>query len=52
MKHAHLAMNLANQDVDLVGMFNNMCSYFYGSLTLITFEVACKSICSFGETSD
>jgi len=38
------------KDVDLVGIFDNMCSYFYGSLTLITFEFACKSIYSFGET--
>jgi len=24
-KHAHRAMNLANEDVDLVGIFDNMC---------------------------
>jgi len=43
-------MILANEDVDLVGIFDNMCSYFHGSLTLITFEFACNSIYSFGET--
>jgi len=49
-KHAHHVMNLANEDVDLVGIFDNMSSYFYGSITLTTFEFACKSIYSFGET--
>jgi len=52
MKHAHRVMNLANEDVNLVGTFDNMCSYFCGSLTLITFEFACDSIHSFGETSE
>jgi len=46
-KHAHPVMNLANEDVDLVGMFDNMCSHFHGSLTLTTFEFACESICLF-----
>jgi len=49
-KHAYRVMNLANEDIDLVGMFNNMCINCYGSLTLITFEFACKSIYSFGQT--
>jgi len=49
-KHAHRVTNLANEDFDLVGTFDNMCSYFYGSLTLITFKIACNSIYSFGET--
>jgi len=52
MKHAHRASNLANEDVDLVGMFDQTRSYFYGRVTLITFEFACESICSFGETSE
>jgi len=51
-KHAHHASNLANQDVDLVGVFKETWSYFYGGATFITFKFACKSICSFGETSE
>jgi len=50
MKHAHRVSNLANEDVDLVGIFDQTWSYFYGRVTLITFEFACKSIYSFGET--
>jgi len=51
-KHAHRASNLANEDVDLVGTVDQTWSYFCGSATLITFKFACKSICSFGETSE
>jgi len=49
-KHAHRASNLANEDVDLVGVFDQTCSCFHGNLMLTTFEFACISICSFGET--
>jgi len=49
-KHAHRVSNLANEDVNLVGIFNQTWSYFYGRVTLITFEFACNSIYSFGET--
>jgi len=49
-KHAHGVINLANEDVDLVGIFDQTWSFFYGRVTLITFEFACNSIYSFGET--
>ena len=49
-KHAHRASNLANGDVDLVGMFDQTWSVSCGSLTVLTFEFACNSICSSGET--
>jgi len=49
-KHAHRVSNLANEDVDLVGVFDQTWSSFYGSLMLITFEFACVSIYCFGET--
>jgi len=49
-KHAHRVSNLANEDVDLIGTFNQTWSILYGSLTLISFKFACKSICSLGET--
>ena len=49
-KHAHRVTSLANEDVNLVGLFDNVFIFFYESLTVITFEFACKSICSFGET--
>ena len=49
-KHVHRVSNLANKDVDLVGIADQTWSYFCGSVTLITFKIACKSICSFGET--
>jgi len=49
-KHAHRVSNLANEDVDLVGVFDQTWSSFYGSLMLITFEFACISIYSIGET--
>jgi len=52
MKHAHRVSNLANEDVDLVGAFDQTWSVSHGSLTVITFEFACNSICSFGETSE
>jgi len=50
MKHAHRVSNLANEDVNLVGIVDKTWSYFYGRVMLITFKFACKSICSFGET--
>jgi len=40
-KHAHRVSNLANEDVDLVGAFDQTWSSFYGSLMLTTFEFAC-----------
>jgi len=49
-KHAHRASNLANEDVDLVGIVDQTWSYFHGSAMLITFKFACKRIYSFGET--
>jgi len=52
MKHAHRVSNLAKEDVDLVGRINQTWSPFYGRVMLITFEIACKSIYSFGETSE
>jgi len=50
MKHVHGVSNLANEDVDLVGTIDQTWSYFCGRATLMTFEFACKSIYSFGET--
>ena len=50
MKHVHRVINLANEDVDLVGVFDQTWSISYDSLTLITFKFACNSIYSFGET--
>jgi len=50
MKHAHRVSNLANEDVNLVGMFDQTWSHFHGGVTHMTFEFACKSSCSFGET--
>jgi len=49
-KHVHRVSNLANGDVDLIGIFDQTWSSFYGRVMLITFEFACKSIYSFGET--
>jgi len=37
-KHAHRASNLANEDVNLVGMFDQTWSVLHGSLTVMTFE--------------
>jgi len=51
MKHAHRVSNLANEDVNLVGTFDQTWSHFCGGVTLMTFKFACDSICSFGETS-
>jgi len=51
-KHAHRVSNLANEDVNLVGRVDQTWSYFCGSAMLTTFKFACKSICSFGETSE
>jgi len=50
MKHAHRVSNLAKEDVDLAGRIDQTWSYFYGRVTVITFEFACNSIYSFGET--
>jgi len=50
MKHARRAINLANEDVDLVGIINQTWSHFHGRAMFITFEFACNGICSFGET--
>jgi len=50
MKHAHRVSNLAKEDVDLVGRVDQTWSDFYGRVIFITFEFACKSIYSFGET--
>jgi len=52
MKHAHRVSNLANEDVDLVGMVDQTWSHFHCGAMLITFEFAYKSIYSFGETSE
>jgi len=49
-KHVHRAVNLANEDVDFVGTLDQTWSILHGSLTCTTFEFACKSIHSFGET--
>jgi len=49
-KHVHRASNLANKNVDLVGIVDQTWSCFYGSVMLITFKFMCKSIYSFGET--
>jgi len=49
-KHAHRVSNLANEDVNLVGTFDQTWSISHGSLTLISFKFACKSICSIGDT--
>jgi len=51
-KHAHRVINLANEDVNLVGTIDQTWSHFHGRAMLITFEFACKRICSFGETSE
>jgi len=52
MKHAHRVSNLANEDVNLDGAFDQTWSVSHGSLTVMTFEFACCSIHSFGETSE
>jgi len=49
-KHAHRASNLANEDVNLVGMFDQTWSVFAWMLNAMTFKFVCKSICFFGET--
>jgi len=51
-KHTHCVINLANEDVDLVGAFDETWSIWHVSLTCLTFEFACSSICSFHETSE
>jgi len=49
-KHAHRVSNLANEDADLVGSIRSNMEYFLWELKLKTFEFACISICSSGET--
>jgi hypothetical protein len=49
-KHAHRVSNLAKEDVDPLEVFDQTWSFSYGSLMLITFEFACNSIYSIGET--
>jgi len=49
-KHAHRASNLANEDVDLVEVFDQTWSCSHGSSMLATFKFACNSSCSSGET--
>jgi len=49
-KHAHHVSNLANEDVDLVEVFDQTWSCSHGSLMLTTFKFACVSSYSFGET--
>jgi len=49
-KHAHRVSNLAEEDVDLIGRIDRTWSYFYGRAMRVTFEFACKSSYSFGET--
>jgi len=49
-KHAHRVINLANGMSILLEVLIKTWSFFYGRVTLITFEFACKSIYSFGET--
>jgi len=51
-KHAHRASYFANEDVDLVGTFDQTWSLSHGSSALVTFEFACNDICSVGETSE
>ena len=52
MKHAHRVSNLAKEDVDLIGRIDQTWSSFHGRAMFTTFEFACDSICSFGETSE
>jgi len=40
-KHAHLASNLANKDVNLVGAFDQTWSIFVWMLNAMTFKFAC-----------
>jgi len=49
-KHAHRVSNRANEDVDLVGLFDKHGGVSRLVLKLITFKFACKSIYSSGET--
>jgi len=37
-KHVHRVLNLANEDVDLVGTFDKAWSFFHASLTVTTFK--------------
>jgi len=49
-RHAHRVINLANEMSILLEHSIKTWSISHGSLTLVTFEFACKSIYSFGET--
>jgi len=49
MKHVHHVSNLANEDVNFVGMLDKTWSFFYGRVTLITFEFACNRSHSLGK---
>jgi len=51
-KNAHRVINLANEMSILLEHSIKTWSILHGSLTCITFEFACKSIYSFGETSE
>jgi len=49
-KHAQRVSNLAKEDVDPLEVFDQTWSFSHGSLMLITFNFACNSSSSFGET--
>jgi len=49
-KHAHRVSNLANEMSILLEYSIKTWSSLDGSVTVITFEFACNSIYSFGET--
>jgi len=49
-KHAHRVINLANEMLILLEYSIKTWSISYGSLMRVTFEFACKSIYSCGET--
>jgi len=42
-KHAHRVSNLANEDVNLVGILDQTWSDFYGSVTLIVSNLRVKA---------
>jgi len=48
----HRASNLANEMSILLECLIKTWSSLHGSATVMTFEIACKSICSFGETME
>jgi len=51
-KHAHRVSNLANEDVDLIGMFDATWSVLRCSVKLMTFKFVLNRICFIGETSE